>query len=608
MTKTIQLNAIDQHFADFIIRQEGAENLALWLAAALASNVSSQGHVCLEPAEYAGQRVVPFNRPGGELTIPPPTEWISAIQQCATIGRPGDFTPLILDESGRVYLLRAWRHEELLADNLLKRSVATPASPELLTGSLGRLFPAKDVSGDWQKAAAITALTHHMTIISGGPGTGKTHTVARILALLIEQAEQEGKEPLEICLAAPTGKAAMRLHQSITAACNRLDLTETVRQRMPAMVQTIHRLLGTIRNSPEFRHNASNPLQCDLLVVDEISMVDLPLMSRLVAALRPEARLILLGDADQLSSVEAGAIMADICSFFGQLRPANDLARLLERECGIPAATTVPKNGACGSPLVQLKTSYRFNDQSGIGHLSRLINDGQGEAAMQLLQSNHYSDLSWQPLPAEQDFKRLFSTAARDGFRPYMNAQSADQALDQLERFRILSPLREGLYGINSLNRIAATALGLSPRNDSWFCEQIPLMISSNNYELDLYNGDTAVILKDSNASRPSAFFRNADATIRKVSEQRLPGHEPALAMTVHKSQGSELERILLILPEKDAEVLTRELLYTAITRARSHIEIWCNADIFCKTAERQTTRHSGLCARLQSLSNERNQ
>ncbi len=600
MPAAIQLSALDHYFADFICGLESKPCEELWIAAALASAANCRGHVCLELADAAGQEFVPFKPRPGLQCAPESVSWRAALGSCGTVGRPGDYTPLVLDGAGRLYLYRAWDHERCVAEQLQTRSGWVTGGATPLPELLDRLFPAATAETDWQRVAAVSALTRHLTVISGGPGTGKTSTVARILALLLDGPEGER---LRIRLAAPTGKAASRLRESILDAFGCLELSEAVQARMPSDVQTIHRLLGVIPDSPRFRHDASNPLACDLLVVDEVSMVDLPLMSRLLSALPADCRLILLGDQDQLASVEAGAVLADICNRGAGLAYSARFAAMVERCCvPLPDQFRAEKDATI-SPLadglVNLTTSFRFGGESGIGRLARLINCGAAEQAFDLLASGDWPDLVWRELPADSDFEAKFCSAAVCGYAEYMAAADAAGALARLDRFRILSPYRQGACGVENLNRLAMSALGLERDQANGGSCRLPLMVTGNNYDLGLFNGDTAVLMPRGDRSAMAAWFADPAGGLRSLSVLRLPPHEPALALTVHKSQGSEFDRVLLILPAYDASILTRELLYTAITRARSSVEIWCSREVFCRAAERRIERSSGLRDRL---------
>lgn len=561
MSDAITLSPLDVHFADFIVRIDRHPGNELWWGAALASCFAGRGHTCFNLAAVPdvalltrAQRALPPSNPNG---------WRESLQRCDSVGTPGSYTPLVLDQAGRLYLHRCWRYEQQVASGILSRSCPVAADGMRLEEALDRYFPAEAGAADLQRAAARMALAHRFSVISGGPGTGKTATVARILALFLDMAADT---PPKIMLAAPTGKAAMRLHQSVIHAAGRLVLSAEIATALPSAVTTLHRLLGVLPRGGGFRHHRGNPLDCDVLVVDEASMVDLQLMAALLEALRDDARLILLGDRNQLASVEAGAVLADICD-------------------GAERATI---------PVTQLTKSYRFGGDSGIAVLSRLINAGDSAMAAELLMSGQSPDVVWRQLPTGTAFEESFGAAVRDGYGCYAVAASPAEALAALDSFRVLSPLRAGTCGVENLNRLAAAALERKSEEQGF---RPPVMINGNNYELGLFNGDTGVIMECNGA--PAVWFENPEGGLRHFSTLRLPPTEPALALTVHKSQGSEFERVLLILPERMSDVLCRELLYTAVTRARISLEIWGTEDVLRQTIERSTLRTSGLVERL---------
>ncbi|NTV49095.1 MAG: exodeoxyribonuclease V subunit alpha [Geobacteraceae bacterium] len=566
MSEAIQLSKLDTHFADFIVRIDQHPCDGLWWGAALASYSAGRGHSCFNLYDLLDGAALPSLRTV-QKPLPQDIRLLQeSLRSCDTVGAPGEYTPLVLDKAGRLYLHRCWRYEQLVAAGILSRSRPLITNETVLDAALDLYFPQVGDSVDLQRSAARMALTHRFSVISGGPGTGKTATVARILALLLD-VERDSRP--EIVLAAPTGKAAMRLHQSILFAAERLDLADGIRSCMPVGVSTIHRLLGVQNRKGGFRHNRDNRLSCDIMVVDEASMVDLQLMASLMEALRDDARIILLGDRNQLASVAAGAVLADICDCAGQ----------------------------AAVPVTQLVKSYRFGDESGIAALSQRINNGEGTSALELLKSGRFSDIYWRQLPTGREFEGVFSTAARSGYSGYAGAKTPAEALAELGSFKVLSPLRSGPYGIENLNRLCLNALVPERKNDpNNFCP-MPVMISGNNYELGLFNGDTGVLMESEGTQ--AVWFENPEGGLRHLSTLRMPPGETAFALTVHKSQGSEFDRVIFILPDHLSEALSRELLYTAVTRARQSIEIWGTEDIFRQTVERRTIRKSGLQDRL---------
>lgn len=569
----IQLSSLDHHFADFVTRIEGKPCQGLWIAAALVSSVTCRGHVCLDLSKAAGYGITPFQSGADQLHVPPADRWPELLAGCDTVGRPGDYSPLVLDHAGRLYLHRSWDSERRVAEGILARSAALPVDVAALAAGLDRYFPPTANESDLQRQAALVALSRRFAVISGGPGTGKTTTVARILALLIELADGD---PPRMLLAAPTGKAAMRLKQSIVHSLERLGLSEAVRVALPQEVATIHRLLGVIPGRSAFRHNRDNPLPCDVLVVDEASMVDLPLMARLLDALRPDTHVILLGDRDQLASVEAGAVLSDIC------------------------AGGSPDAGAGELPaIVHLTKSYRFSDESGIGRLSRLINSGDGDGALALLKSGLYGDLCWRPLPSADAFAEALAARVCEGYAAFARAAAPAEALEALERFRVLAPHREGRHGVVNLNRLIDSALSRLRSAGLSASALTPVMITGNTYDLGLFNGDTGVLAGAAAGGGSAAFFPDPDSGVRRISALRLPPHETAYALTIHKVQGSEFDDVLLIMPGQMSDVLSRELLYTAVTRARQRVEIWGDEEVFRRAVELRIERSSGLRDRL---------
>lgn len=588
---------MDRHFADFICRRAGDAPPLLRLAASLASAAVGEGSICLDLAAMAGAEL---RADGEEWKVPPLEELRDALAGLRVVGRPGEFRPLVLDHGDRLYLYRYWRYERDLAEVVLhkaSRGVDSLDQARLADG-LRRLFPASGSGGtDWQKVAALAAVRKRFAVISGGPGTGKTSTVVRILALLLEQA---GESHLRIALSAPTGKAAARLRESIRLMKERLECGEAVRSGIPEEVTTIHRLLGSLGDSTRFRHSRENPLPHDAVIVDEASMVSLPLMAKLVEALRPDARLILLGDRDQLASVEAGAVLGDICGGGLDEPFSAEFSQFATAVAGeiIPVTRGSGRCAPLADSLVVLKRNYRFGDTGAIGALSRAVNAGDSDRVAVLLEDGASDEVSWRPLPTAGELKRSLSAAVLDGYGRYLAARDPVEALAAFDGFRILCAVRRGVHGVAGLNRLVEEILarqGLIDPRQRWYPGR-PVMVTANDYGLKLFNGDVGLALPDPDGGGElRVFFPAPEGGVRGVSPLRLPEHETVYAMTVHKSQGSEFDKVLLMLPESDSPVLTRELIYTGITRARSRVELWGSGDLLRAAVSRRIRRTSGL-------------
>lgn len=569
---------------------------------------------------------------------------------------PDNVTPLIRSGT-RLYLWRYRAHEREIQQAIARRLVPAgamhdEAADEALARGLALLFPpASGAAGavtDWQKIACALAARHRFGLITGGPGTGKTTTVVRLLALLQMQALREQGRFLRIGLAAPTGKAAARLSSSINGAIARLPLQEMpggeqVRAAIPASVQTLHRLLGSQRHTRHFRHGRRNPLPLDVLVIDEASMVDLEMMAMLVQALPDETRLIVLGDKDQLASVEAGAILGELCSRVqaGHYWPGTMawIARVTGQQID---------EGFCdeqGSPLDQviamLRHSHRFRSDSGIGLLAAGVNAGHADAVKAL-----WKEQTGKPLAA-QDIRMVVTAgdvlasdrSLRDlvvagwgvpadqregglavGYAHYLEVMTSSRPPDDADmagfeawaqrvlaahgRFQLLAALRRGAWGVDQLNGQIAHWLqqqGLIAAAEGWYAGR-PVMVTQNDYELGLMNGDVGITLAGRGQRLQVAFASDStQAPVRWVSPSRLQAVETVFAMTVHKAQGSEFEHAALAMPSALSPVLTRELVYTAITRARRFFTLCGSSDgvgnVFDEAIRRRVHRASGLMA-----------
>ena len=427
MAILFQERAIDWQFASFICRESGGTTSHLFrLLVSLLSSAVGRGNICLDLADCAGQTL---SLDGKEIVLPDVDALVELLRSMPTVGLPGQHRPLVLDVDGRLYLYRYWLYEHELAANILQKAStqAEGIDEAILQAGLARLFPfCEGEKNDRQKEAASVALHRQLCVISGGPGTGKTSTVVRILALLLEQ--KNGSKQ-KIAMTTPTGKASARLKASLNDMKPTLECPDEVKLAMPNNVVTIQRLLGAVSGSSRFRYSTKNQLPFDTVIVDEASMIALPLMTALVAALKPSARLILLGDKDQLASVEAGAVLGDICSAGEEGSEASPLS----------------------SSLVKLEKNYRFQAGSGIAEISRAVNAGLGEETLALMKSTTLNGIAWQELPEREELRRVLAKTVLEGYRSYLAAESATEALERFDRFRILCALRDGPYGVNGL-------------------------------------------------------------------------------------------------------------------------------------------------------------
>jgi exodeoxyribonuclease V alpha subunit len=586
-------SSLDRHFAGFIQKLSGASSPELVLAAALVSHATGEGHICLD---LALEQPLDLHEIRERFALPEKGLWEKKLRESDVVGKPGEHRPLVLDHKARLYLYRYWEYQEELARGIRRRIDREEDAQDMqaLRQRLRRVFHAPENSQtDWQKIAAFAAIRKRFCVIAGGPGTGKTTTVAKILALLIEQ--NKGRR-LRISLVSPTGKGAARLQEAMKKAKENLPAGEAAKALIPDEASTIHRLLGPAGNSPYFHYNRRHLLPVDTVVVDEASMVDLALMSKLVQALPSEARLILLGDKDQLSSVEAGAVLGDICD---TVRP-HPFSTAFCAE--IQEATGYEIRGAkhaakLSDSIVRLTRSYRFSDESGIAGLSGLVNRGDGFGAFKTLAGGTHEDLAWKRLPSPRALPGALNDRVLGEFRCLFESDKPEEVFGLLDRFRVVCALREGPFGARAVNLVVEHALRKQRiiGGGRWYKGR-PLLITQNDYNLGLYNGDTGIVLPDPSAGGDlRAFFPSREGAFRRLHPLRLPEHETVYAMTVHKSQGSEFDRVLLMLPDRDSPVVTRELIYTAVTRARDRVEVWGHEDVFVGAVSRRIERTSGL-------------
>ena len=602
--ETTGLVPFDIYFSRFITELDDKGGPEVQLAAFLLSRVMRSGDSCLDLVTAASK---PVGDEAGGARTPPLRKWVSQLRASNAVGRPGQLKPLILDSSHRLYLYRYWQYEKRLADAILDHAhkpLSDILSPDFKS-ALDRYFPAAaDNTFDWQKAAAVIALSNSFSIITGGPGTGKTFTIARILALYC--ALNQTRTP-RIHLSAPTGKAAAQLRSSVISAKTRLDPGDSAQTWIPDEVFTLHRLLKAKPGRSEFYYNSENHLPTDILVVDEASMVDLALMSKLVSALPSGARIILAGDRDQLASVEAGSVFGDMCGILDEPKYSNRMGELYQHLTGEPMPAVMWDNDdSCrpvGDAIAVLHYNYRFASGSGLGALSQTVRTGKAKDAFELLVDPDELDLNWVDYQKEVDIHQQLVAAILEGFEPYLKSDTAQSSLKAMQHFQILTALRKGPYGADGINGLAESVLagnGLIHPDHSGggiHYHRRPVMINRNDYDMQLFNGDLCVLWKDgeNRSDEINAYFADSDDSIRKIWPHRLPVHETVFAMTVHKSQGSEFDHVLLVLPPQDSELLTRELIYTALTRARQKVTVWAPRAVLEKALNRRLERRSGL-------------
>ncbi len=598
------IDALDLEFARFMSELAGDDSRELLLGCALASRAVGAGDVCLDLNQCAGQMLLWPELDRNAVFAPELTVWRRALRRSAAIGEPGEFKPLILDGNDRLYLYRYWSYEQQLAEELHQRATLTMVVDEArLQAGLQRLFPPQHATPvDWQKVAAALVVLRGFSVISGGPGTGKTTTLAKILALLIEQTDGRS---LRIRLAAPTGKAAARMQEAIRSSKQQLAalLTPNLLAAIPEDASTLHRLLGAQPDGVYFRHNRDNPLGLDVLVIDEASMVDLALMTKTVWALPPHARLILLGDKDQLSSVEAGAVLGELCAQRSGYSP--QFARRLAALTGEAVSAGTTPAHCLQDCIALLQYSYRFGADSDIGQLAEAVNRGD-EPAIRALRNQPSAVLDWRPPAAgpEELVERLLQ--GYDGYLQRVRDRAPGAAVfAALQAFQALCPQRTGPTGVENLNALLESRIKTRLRRSGsdWYPGRA-VMITRNDYQLQLFNGDIGITLPDSeHEDRLRVYFQETDGRLRSFPVSRLPTCEPVFAMTIHKSQGSEFDEVLLVLPPQDSRVLTRELIYTGLTRARTRVTIWGNLEIMLQSVRKLTRRSSGLREKLQLLS-----
>ena len=595
---------IDIALARLLARLAPNDPPAVPLAALLVSRAAGEGHVCIDLHQWAGHELKASNESPPLGRCPDLEPWIDQLRSSAMVGAADNHCPLVCDRHGRVYLQRLYRHEQQLAQRLRQRAASagqtmSPDRMEQIRSLLNRYFghsPVGRVAGLAKNRcrghAPKTALYHFRSA-----RYRQDNDRCKIFGRLdrIDDGSAPAHPPLcpnrqSRC---PVGGIAIR--------CQPVDGLPAIGRCSTGELETstIHRLLKTQPGGRGFVFNAKNPLPTDVVVVDEASMVDLVLMDRLVQAVPEEARLVILGDKDQLASVEAGAVFGDLC------RGAREKSYSTVMRDSIFALTRVTLPSAeqhepAALPLadctVVLQKNYRFDQKEGIGALTRAVNLGDSGRIKQLLQKDPKATVRWEQWRSRSEFHKLLAAHVLKGYETYLTSREPEEALSHFNRFMILCALVKGPFGVEQLNQTATDLLqkaGLIKRTRPWFKGR-PVMITRNNYRIGLFNGDIGLTWPDSDG-RLSVWFQRESGELRAISPQRLPEHQTAFAMTVHKSQGSEFDSALLILPDQDTPVLSRELVYTGCSRARQQLILMAQEDTIDQALSRTIQRTSGL-------------
>jgi len=597
------VRSIDLAFVEFL-QQAGESQNAVLLAALCVSHQAGRGHTHIDMQALQSEpemvlNLPPENRYAPDCAMPGQLfrefgeHMLEALSHSTCVDTDGAGNhPLVLND-GKLYLRRYWQYETFIERDLQARMNDRPVTnDDLLKTTLAKLFAQPDSdkaeNGDinWQRVACANTVRNRFSVVTGGPGTGKTYTVVRLLTALQHQTLTLGLPPLRVSLAAPTGKAAARLTESIDSELEQLKNNPQLATLLPALDsieaegKTLHRLLGVKPNSRAFKHHAENPLRTDVVVVDEASMIDIEMMTALLKATPKHARLVLIGDKDQLASVEAGAVLGNLCAGADQGHYHSDTAQWLQNVADTPAlpAELIDDNGEERlQHVVKFRKSYRFKGP--IADLANAINRQDNAATQREIEKAKNAEGDHPVSVYEVDslddpaFVSLVKRSLTFHVRNNDNNinEIAHKALQNLSNFQILTALREGPWGMKTVNQKVGDILGVNA--NTWY-EGRPVMVTKNDYGLKLNNGDIGIAIKDPEHDYLRVAFPDQEHGVRWVLPSRLTHIETVYAMTVHKSQGSEFKHTVMVLPDHDSPVLSKELLYTGITRAKERLSL----------------------------------
>jgi len=592
-------NPIDRYRADFLYRKIKEKKFSFYMTIMLLSNYIQNGHSCISLRNISGKSIGSLmghtgsNGDDFDYIFPSHETLVSLFSVRAGDDSSISSNPIILNDDNLYFSKHRFYELEILK-NIQKRSGEKAGISESTENLFFSLFPNSMEQIDNQAIAAYMALRKNFSVISGGPGTGKTSTVVKIISLLINEYLESGHVP-QLALTAPTGKAAARMMESVESALEKMDLPDRIVESIPDNAHTIHRLLGRRGGSSEFIHNREKRLNNNIIIIDESSMVDLALMARLLSALADDAKIILLGDRDQLASVEGGAVFGDICDRGMEHGLSSELLDELDLFFNLNNSMTIPiedKDSIMQDSLTVLNKSYRFSDDSFIKVISKNIRKGDSADVLNLLHSGS-ENLRYISHKEIEDIILGKICECRKAYDENVKSELFIQ--DYLSRFMVISALRRGRWGVEGLNFLSEQILDREEiiRCDSPFYSGRPVMITGNNYSLGLFNGDRGVV--GTYNDEKYVFFPEG----AKIPVSRIPKHMTSFAMTIHKSQGSEFDDVMIVLPENYNPLLTRELIYTAITRAKKNIIIVGTDEVIERMVNTPTVRQTGLADEL---------
>lgn len=579
-------------FADNIIILSPEEELDIYLLSLVLSQATRQGHICIPTQTY--EELISTIKWHTSLPVITAEKLTERLSSSKVIGTEKDFCPIIFHKN-KIYLQKFFFYEQRIAQTLISHSQSSESVSQSteLKQLLDDLFPEESHEINWQRLSAVTTLHNQLSIITGGPGTGKTTTVAKIIVLLATIFPHKYQK---ILLTAPTGKAANRMDQAFSSAQKTLQQKYPIFENIHLTTSTIHRALGVIFNTPHFRHNQKKPLPYSVIIVDESSMIDIELMYRLLQAIPRKCKLIFLGDHNQLASVQPGAVLGDICHkhYLDKFSPSllTSISSLVTLDPLLETSQVPPLT----DNISVLKKTYRFKGE--LAKLSTFINQENSEKAVTLLKNKSNKAIFWSEVSNSDELCSILKNSIFNHWHEYFTEKEIDKSYNLFEQFRILSVLRGGPFGVELINQLVENILVDEKiiKSRQRFYHKKPILITENNYNINLFNGDTGIIAFHEKVLK--AWFPPLDPTdsqFRKIPLSRLPNFETSYAMTVHKSQGTEFPSLLFILPEKKSELITKELLYTGITRAKENIHIIGNEEIITNCITKRTERLSGL-------------